>query len=156
MTGTETDAEPTIDRSIPEFTTQEYHAQWRELEKQFPTPSWDDVKLEWMWLHDAMASGTINQDGKTNGITAPSGPAQTALEVDTYQRFGIHPETISYVECHGTGTRLGDPIEIGALTDSFRRFTAKANFCGVGSVKSNIGHTLMASAAASVAKVVLL
>jgi acyl transferase domain-containing protein len=106
-------------------------------------------------IHGVLRAWGINQDGKTNGITAPSGPAQTALEVSTYQRFGIDPATISYVECHGTGTRLGDPIEIGALTDAFRQFTAKSGFCAVGSVKSNIGHTLMASAAASVAKVVL-
>ncbi len=106
-------------------------------------------------LYGIIRGSAINQDGKTNGITAPSGPSQTALATEVYERCGIHPETISYVECHGTGTKIGDPIEIGALTDAFRRFTDRRGFCAVGSVKTNIGHTLMASAAASVVKVLL-
>ena len=97
----------------------------------------------------------INQDGKTNGITAPSAPSQAALEIDVYERFGIHPETIGYVECHGTGTRLGDPIEIEGLTNAFRRFTNRQHFCGVGSVKSSIGHALAAAGVAGVIKVLL-
>lgn len=60
MTETESESEPDIDLSIPEFTVQEYHAQWRELEKQFPPPTWDEVKLEWAWLHEQMAAA----DGK--------------------------------------------------------------------------------------------
>ena len=106
-------------------------------------------------LYGIIRGSAINQDGKTSGITAPSGPSQTALATEVYQRYGIHPETVSYVECHGTGTKIGDPIEIGALTDAFGRFTDKIGFCAVGSVKTNIGHTLMASAAASVIKVLL-
>ena len=106
-------------------------------------------------LYGIIRGSAINQDGKTSGITAPSGPSQTALATEVYQRYGIHPETVSYVECHGTGTKIGDPIEIGALTDAFGRFTDKTGFCAVGSVKTNIGHTLMASAAASVIKVLL-
>ncbi|MEY2536940.1 MAG: hypothetical protein QOG67_680, partial [Verrucomicrobiota bacterium] len=97
----------------------------------------------------------INQDGKTNGITAPSAPSQAALEIDVYEKFSIHPETIGYIECHGTGTRLGDPIEIEALTNAFRRFTNRPDFCGVGSVKSSIGHALAAAGVAGVIKVLL-
>ena len=106
-------------------------------------------------LYGIIRGSAINQDGKTSGITAPSGPSQTALATEVYERCGIHPETVTYVECHGTGTKIGDPIEIGALTDAFLRFTDKTGFCAVGSVKTNIGHTLMASAAASVVKVLL-
>ncbi|MBV9490040.1 MAG: LLM class flavin-dependent oxidoreductase [Verrucomicrobia bacterium] len=106
-------------------------------------------------VYGVIRGSAINQDGKTNGITSPSGPSQEALEMEVYDRFGIHPESISYVECHGTGTKLGDPIEIGALTAAFRRLTDKCGFCSVGSVKTNIGHTLMASAAAGVIKVLL-
>ncbi|HEY2322106.1 MAG TPA: SDR family NAD(P)-dependent oxidoreductase [Thermoanaerobaculia bacterium] len=99
-------------------------------------------------------SGT-NQDGRTNGITAPSAQSQTALQLAVYERYGIDPSTITYVEAHGTGTKLGDPIEIDALTDSFRRFTKAARFCAVGSVKTNIGHTLPAAGMAGLIKSVL-
>ncbi|WP_143847062.1 SDR family NAD(P)-dependent oxidoreductase [Nocardiopsis sp. JB363] len=99
-------------------------------------------------------SGT-NQDGRSNGITAPNMVAQRDLEVSVYRRFGIDPEDIGYVECHGTGTRLGDPVEIEALTAAFREFTGERNFCGLGSVKSNIGHTLTASGIAGFTKALL-
>lgn len=97
----------------------------------------------------------INQDGKTNGITAPSVMSQMHLEKDVYNRFNINPETISLVEAHGTGTKLGDPIEVDALVESFQAFTPKKNFCALGSVKSNIGHLLTAAGIAGVIKVLL-
>jgi polyketide synthase PksM len=87
----------------------------------------------------------INQDGKTNGITAPSVNSQILLEKEVYERFGINPVTISLIEAHGTGTKLGDPIEVEALTESFRFYTDKRNYCVLGSVKSNIGHLLTAA-----------
>ncbi|MFH1491157.1 MAG: amino acid adenylation domain-containing protein [Pseudomonadota bacterium] len=99
-------------------------------------------------------SGT-NQDGRTNGITAPSGKSQTALELAVYGRSGIHPETISYVEAHGTGTRLGDPVEIGALNNAFRNYSDRKQFCAIGSIKTNIGHTAMAAGVAGLIKVLL-
>jgi polyketide synthase PksN len=97
----------------------------------------------------------INQDGRTNGITAPSVNSQTALEKELYERFGIDPETISLVEAHGTGTKLGDPIEVEALTAAFRHFTDKKEFCAIGSVKSNIGHLLTAAGISGLIKVLL-
>ncbi|MET3210645.1 UNVERIFIED_CONTAM: PfaD family protein [Paenibacillus sp. PvR008] len=97
----------------------------------------------------------VNQDGKTNGITAPSVNSQIQLEQDVYERFGIDPETISLIEAHGTGTKLGDPIEVEALTESFRHFTEKTGYCALGSVKSNIGHLLTAAGVAGVIKVLL-
>lgn len=116
-------------------------------------------------LADALADGDhiygvirgsgINQDGRTNGITAPSKESQTALEVGVYTRFGIDPATIGYVEAHGTGTKLGDPIEVAALTSAFRQFTDREQFCGLGSVKSNIGHTSAASGVVGLIKVLL-
>lgn len=96
----------------------------------------------------------VNQDGRTNGITAPSVVAQEELEREVYQRARINPESISLVEAHGTGTFLGDPIEVEALTRAFRGFTQKEGFCAIGSVKSNIGHTLAASGVCSIVKVV--
>lgn len=97
----------------------------------------------------------VNQDGKTNGITAPSVISQIQLEKEVYNKFHINPEDITYVEAHGTGTKLGDPIEVEALTESFRTFTDKENYCAIGSVKSNIGHLMAAAGIASLIKVLL-
>ncbi len=96
-----------------------------------------------------------NQDGKSNGITAPSALSQEMLETDVYERFSINPETIDYIEAHGTATKLGDPIEVKALTNAFRKFTQKKQFCVLGSVKPNIGHTTAAAGVAGVIKVLL-
>ncbi len=97
----------------------------------------------------------VNQDGRTNGITAPSQTAQTRLEVDIYRRFGIDPAAIKLVEAHGTGTALGDPIEVEALTAAFRHFTEERQSCALGSVKSNIGHLATAAGVAGTIKAVL-
>ncbi|QIB54189.1 beta-ketoacyl synthase N-terminal-like domain-containing protein [Blautia producta] len=94
-----------------------------------------------------------NQDGRTNGITAPSIVAQESLQKQVYKKFNINPESISYVEAHGTGTRLGDPIEVEALIKSFNLFTNRKNYCAIGSVKSNIGHTSAVSGIASMMKI---
>ncbi|MBV8707816.1 MAG: methyltransferase, partial [Acidobacteriaceae bacterium] len=96
-----------------------------------------------------------NQDGQTNGITAPSREAQKALLRQVYRKTGINPETISYVEAHGTGTKLGDPVEAAALIETFREFTTQQGFCTLGSVKSNIGHTSAASGVTGLIKVLL-
>ncbi|MGH8259103.1 MAG: beta-ketoacyl synthase N-terminal-like domain-containing protein, partial [Steroidobacteraceae bacterium] len=85
-----------------------------------------------------IGSGT-NQDGKTNGITAPSASSQMELVRDIYARYGIDPQSINYVEMHGTGTKLGDPIELEALCTVFRERTEQNGYCALGSVKSNIG-----------------
>ncbi|HYJ85578.1 MAG TPA: SDR family NAD(P)-dependent oxidoreductase, partial [Pyrinomonadaceae bacterium] len=106
-------------------------------------------------IYGIISGSGINQDGKTNGITSPSAPAQTALECEVYDRFQIDPAEITYVEAHGTGTRLGDPIEVQALTDAFRRYTGARQYCALGSVKTNIGHTLTAAGVSSVIKVLL-
>lgn len=105
---------------------------------------------------DAVIKGSaINQDGTTNGIAAPCGPSQTKLEQQVYQTFGIDPNTIELIEAHGTGTPLGDPIELRALHDAFRQSTDRKAFCAIGSVKTNIGHAQTAAGIASLIKVVL-
>lgn len=106
-------------------------------------------------IYGVIKGSAMNHNGKTVGITAPSGPAQSALHHAVYSRFAIDPGTISYVETHGTGTKMGDPIEIDALTKSFSRYTTERQFCRVGSVKTNIGHTLSAAGVASLIKVLL-
>ncbi|BCJ93986.1 hypothetical protein acsn021_15550 [Anaerocolumna cellulosilytica] len=106
-------------------------------------------------IYGVIAGMGINQDGKSNGITAPSAPSQAALEYEVYKNYHINPEDISYIEAHGTGTKLGDPIEIEALSEAFHKFTGKKQFCAIGSVKANIGHALEASGMASILKVLL-
>ncbi|MBB4302684.1 acyl transferase domain-containing protein/enoyl-CoA hydratase/carnithine racemase/aryl carrier-like protein [Rhodobium orientis] len=95
-----------------------------------------------------------NQDGRTNGITAPNPEAQTALLKEVYQRFGIDPATIGLVECHGTGTALGDPIEVEGLTGAFAG-VPKGTKCALGSVKSNVGHLLASAGIAGALKAML-
>ncbi|MGE0718170.1 MAG: beta-ketoacyl synthase N-terminal-like domain-containing protein, partial [Alphaproteobacteria bacterium] len=101
-------------------------------------------------VRGVIRASAMNQDGRTNGITAPNGPAQTALISDLYRRAGIAPSQIGYVEAHGTGTKLGDPIELAALGAAF----GEAG-CAVGSVKANIGHTLPAAGIAGLLKLLL-
>jgi len=104
---------------------------------------------------DAVIKGfAINNDGAAKiGYTAPS-VIEQARCVATALSY-INPESISYIETHGSGTRLGDPVEIAALTKAFRHYTAKKNYCAVGSVKTNIGHTDVASGVAGFIKTVL-
>lgn len=106
-------------------------------------------------IYGVLKGSGINQDGKTNGITAPCAESQKELELEVYKNSGINPGTITYVEAHGTGTKLGDPIEINALTEAFRHYTTKKQYCPIGSVKTNIGHTSAAAGAAGVIKVLL-
>lgn len=97
----------------------------------------------------------INQDGKTNGITAPSSQSQTDLIESIYKKYQIDPESINYIEAHGTGTKLGDPIEVEGLTRGFQKWTGKKQFCALGSVKTNVGHTVAAAGIVSLIKVLL-
>ncbi|WP_206410118.1 beta-ketoacyl synthase N-terminal-like domain-containing protein, partial [Lysobacter enzymogenes] len=105
---------------------------------------------------DAVIEGWgVNQDGRSNGITAPNEDAQTRLLQSVYRRFGIDPGGIGLIEAHGTGTKLGDPIEVAALKAAFAPFTQRAGYCALGSVKSNIGHCLTAAGAAGAIKLAL-
>ncbi|MEG3898412.1 MULTISPECIES: beta-ketoacyl synthase N-terminal-like domain-containing protein [unclassified Microcoleus] len=102
-------------------------------------------------LEDAVADGdciqavikgsAINNDGSLKvGYTAPSVEGQREVILEALALAGVEAETISYIEAHGTGTSLGDPIEIAALTQAFRTNTNRNNFCAIGSVKTNVGH----------------
>lgn len=106
-------------------------------------------------IYGVIKGSAVNQDGRSNGITSPSAVSQATLESEVYEKCGINPETIGYIEAHGTGTKLGDPIEVNALTQAFRKHTDKKQFCAIGSVKTNIGHTGAASGIASLIKVLL-
>lgn len=106
-------------------------------------------------IYGVIRGSGINQDGATNGITAPSVHSQERLEKYVYDSFNINPEQIQLVEAHGTGTILGDPIEFEALTRAFRHYTDKKMYCAIGSIKTNIGHTANAAGIAGVIKILL-
>ncbi|WP_217563223.1 beta-ketoacyl synthase N-terminal-like domain-containing protein, partial [Paenibacillus sp. GbtcB18] len=91
-------------------------------------------------IYGIIKATAVNHGGKTNGYTVPNPNAQASILSRAYKESGINPRTISYIEAHGTGTALGDPIEIAGLNKSFREYTKDNGFCAIGSVKSNIGH----------------
>ena len=105
-------------------------------------------------IHAIIRGSGINYDGKTNGITAPSGLAQTDLIKSVYQLAQINPEEIDYIVTHGTGTKLGDPVEINALYDAFKDATQKRGYCALTSTKTNFGHTFAASGLVSMISLV--
>jgi amino acid adenylation domain-containing protein len=118
-------------------------------------------------LSDALADGdtlravilgsAVNNDGAEKiGYTAPGIQGQAAVISEALAVAGVEPESVSYVEAHGTGTKLGDPIEIAALTQAFRTKTDRKGFCAIGSVKSNIGHLDEAAGVSGLIKTVLM
>jgi 3-oxoacyl-(acyl-carrier-protein) synthase len=106
-------------------------------------------------IYAVIRGSAVNQDGSSMGITAPNPAAQTKVILKAWKDAGVNPEKIQYIETHGTGTPLGDPIEIEGLTKAFNQHTNKKQFCAIGSVKSNIGHLYECSGLASLVKVVL-
>jgi acyl transferase domain-containing protein len=105
---------------------------------------------------DAVIEATaVNNDGRTMGLTTPNPAAQEQVVRAALEAAGLRADQISYVEAHGTATMVGDPMELQALTRAYRRDTDERGYCAVGSVKSNLGHLLMASGMASLHKVVL-
>jgi len=117
-------------------------------------------------LSDALAGGdtvravlrgsAVNNDGSLKvGYSAPSVEGQAEVLTEAWAAAGIDPATLSYVEAHGTGTRMGDPIEVQALARAFRPHTSRRGFCGLGSVKTNVGHLDAAAGIASLIKTVL-
>ncbi|MEZ4360740.1 MAG: amino acid adenylation domain-containing protein [Kofleriaceae bacterium] len=117
-------------------------------------------------LSDALADGdtiyavvrgaAVNNDGAERAsFTAPSPEGQAAVIAAAHDAAGVDARTISYIEAHGTATPLGDPIEIEGLTRAFSRHTHDRGFCSIGSLKSNVGHMVIAAGAASVIKTAL-
>ncbi len=106
---------------------------------------------------DAVIKGSaINNDGALKvGYTAPSLVRQAQVIAQALAVADIEPETVSYVECHGSGTVLGDPVEVKALTKAYRTSTQKKTFCAIGSVKTNVGHLDAAAGVAGFIKTVL-
>ena len=105
----------------------------------------------------AVIKGTaINNDGSAKvSYTAPSVEGQAEVIAAAHAISGVSPESIQYIETHGTGTSLGDPVEVTALAKVFSRGTRNKNFCGIGSVKTNVGHLDAAAGVAGLIKTVL-
>ena len=106
-------------------------------------------------IYGVIKGSAINAGGRTNGYTVPNPKAQARVVAEALQRAGVRSEEVSYIEAHGTGTALGDPIEIAGLTRAFAESGDKKQYCAIGSVKSNIGHCESAAGIAGLTKVLL-
>jgi acyl transferase domain-containing protein/glutamate-1-semialdehyde aminotransferase len=107
-------------------------------------------------IYSVILGAAINNDGSSKvSYMAPSIDGQAEAILTAQELAGVEPENISYIEAHGTGTPLGDPIEIAALSKAFQVHTQKKQFCAIGSVKTNIGHLETAAGVASLIKTVL-
>jgi phthiocerol/phenolphthiocerol synthesis type-I polyketide synthase E len=116
----------------------------------------DDALADGSLIHAVIRGSAVNNDGSLKiGFTAPSVEGQAAVITEAQAAAGVDPESISYVEAHGSGTRLGDPVEVRALTRAFRAGTEKTGFCALGSIKSNIGHLDAAAGVTGLIKTVL-
>ena len=108
-------------------------------------------------IHAVIRGSAINNDGSQKaGYTAPSVIGQSKAIAEAMAVAQVEPDSISYVEAHGTATALGDPIEIEALTRAFRAGTDRKGFCAIGSVKANFGHLDRAAGVASLVKTALM
>ncbi|QQS42022.1 MAG: amino acid adenylation domain-containing protein [Acidobacteriota bacterium] len=116
----------------------------------------DEAVADGDHIYAVIKGSAINNDGSQKvGYTAPSVDRQAEVIAAAQEFAGIDPRTVGYVETHGTGTPLGDPIEFAALTKAFRRSTVDEGFCGIGSVKTNVGHLEIASGVTGLIKAAL-
>ena len=107
-------------------------------------------------IHAVIKGSAVNNDGSAKaGYTAPSVNSQADAVIEALANAGVEADSISYLEAHGSGTPVGDPIEVRALTKAFRTFTPRAGYCAIGSVKTNVGHLDAAAAVAGIIKTVL-
>ncbi len=116
----------------------------------------DEARAAGDTIHAVIKGSAINNDGALKvGYTAPSVVGQAGVISEALANAGVATDTIGYIEAHGTGTAMGDPIEIQALTQAFRADTSANGFCALGSLKTNIGHLGAAAGIAGLIKVVL-
>ncbi len=107
-------------------------------------------------IHAILLGSAVNNDGALKvGYTAPSVDGQAEVISEAWAASGVEMESVSYIEAHGTGTRLGDPIEVQALTKAFRAETDRKQFVALGSIKTNIGHLDVAAGVAGLIKTIL-
>lgn len=116
----------------------------------------DEAVADGDYIHAVIKGSAVNNDGNLKvSYSAPSVDAQARVIYQAQDVADIDPESITYIEAHGTATSLGDPIEIAALTQAFRAKTTKNRYCAIASLKSNIGHLSEASGVAGLIRTVL-
>lgn len=116
----------------------------------------EDAIADRDYIHAVIKGSAINNDGSFKvGYTASSVDGQAEVIAEALAMAEVEPETVTYIEAHGTGTPLGDPIEIAALTQAFSLQTQKKGFCAIGSVKTNVGHLDTAAGVTGLIKTVL-
>ena len=107
-------------------------------------------------VYAVLLGAAVNNDGSERAsFTAPSPEGQAAVIATAHEAAAVNPRSISYIEAHGTATPLGDPIEIEGLVRAFSRHTQDRGFCAIGSLKSNVGHLVIAAGAAGLIKTAL-
>ncbi|SPF02717.1 SDR family NAD(P)-dependent oxidoreductase [Streptomyces sp. MA5143a] len=106
-------------------------------------------------VRGVIRGSAVNHGGRTSGLTVPSARGQGEVVAEALRDAGVSPETIGLLEAHGTGTSLGDPIEVEGLTRAWREHTDRAQFCAIGSLKSNVGHLEPAAGLAGLVKALL-
>ncbi|MGA3212033.1 MAG: SDR family oxidoreductase [Terriglobales bacterium] len=107
-------------------------------------------------IHAVIKGSAINNDGSEKaGYTTPSVNGQADVVVEALANAAVEADSITYIEAHGSGTPVGDPVEIRALTKAFRNFTQRTAYCAIGSVKTNVGHLDAAAAVAGMIKTIL-
>ena len=116
----------------------------------------EDARRDGDPIRAIIKATAVNNDGSVKvGFTAPGVEGQKKVIGDALKTANVSPETIDYVETHGTGTPLGDPIEVAALTQAYREHTEKSGYVALGSLKSNVGHLDAAAGVAGVIKTIL-
>ncbi|MFG3421695.1 type I polyketide synthase [Micromonospora sp. NPDC048063] len=115
----------------------------------------DDAERDGDRILAVIRGSAVNQDGHTDGIMAPSGPAQQHVVRRACDRAGVAPASVDYVEAHGTGTQLGDPVEATALAAVYAAGRPEDRPCLIGSIKSNVGHLEGAAGVAGLMKAIL-
>ena len=106
-------------------------------------------------IHAVIKGSAVRHGGHTSAVTAPSVTRETEVILSAWSDAKIDPRTLSYIEAHGTGTKLGDPIEIQAIQNAFLKHTADRNFCAIGSLKGHMGHAEAAAGIASLVKIIM-
>jgi len=114
-----------------------------------------DAERDGDHIYGVIKGSAVNHGGKTNGYSVPNPKAQQHVIAQALRQAHIDSQAVSYIEAHGTGTKLGDPIEITGLTKAFRKYTEDNQYCWLGSAKSNIGHCESAAGIAGISKVLL-
>jgi len=116
---------------------------------------WSQALVDGDQVYAVIRGSAVNQDGRSNGLTAPNPWAQEAVLREAYRQAEVSPGQVQYVEVHGTGTKLGDPMEMNTLGAVLSKDRPSGHYCTVGSVKTNIGHAEAAAGIAGLIKVAL-